>query len=97
MTGPVAPIHAPTKRPAPGHPAPRPWRTLLALGLALGVITLLTYSNSFTAGFTLDNQVIVAQDPRIRAWTCENLRLIFTQNYWWPYARRAISTGRSPR
>jgi tetratricopeptide (TPR) repeat protein len=54
--------------------------------MALGVVTLLAYSNSFTAGFTLDNRVVLTQDPRIRAWTAQNLRLIFTQNYWWPYA-----------
>jgi tetratricopeptide (TPR) repeat protein len=56
------------------------------LGLALGLITLLTYSNSFEAGLTLDNKVVLAQDPRIREWNGQNLRLIFQENYWWPYA-----------
>ena len=56
------------------------------LGLALGLATLLAYSNSFTAGLTLDNKVVLTQDPRIQAWNAQNLRLIFTQNYWWPYA-----------
>ncbi len=58
----------------------------MLLGLALGLATLLAYSNSFTAGLTLDNKVVLTQDPRIQAWSVQNLRLIFTQNYWWPYA-----------
>jgi tetratricopeptide (TPR) repeat protein len=70
--------------PAPAAARPVRWRTLLLFGLVLGLITLLTYSNSFQAGLTLDNKVIVGEDPRIRAWTWENLRLIFTENYWWP-------------
>ena len=71
--------------PAAGPP-PASWRTLVWLGLALGLVTLLAYSNSFSAGLTLDNRVVITQDPRLRAWTEQNLRLIFTQNYWWPYA-----------
>ncbi|HTX64600.1 MAG TPA: hypothetical protein VMD31_02435 [Opitutaceae bacterium] len=71
--------------PAAGSP-PTPWRTLVWLGLALGLVTLLAYSNSFNAGLVLDNKVVITQDPRLRAWTDQNLRLIFSQNYWWPYA-----------
>jgi tetratricopeptide (TPR) repeat protein len=83
---------APSAAPLPGAaPASRPcpavaWRTLVLLGLALGLVTLLTYSNSFEAGLTLDNKVVLAQDPRIREWNGQNLRLIFQENYWWPYA-----------
>ena len=73
--------------PAPfAAPTAAAWRTLLLLGLALGLITLLTYSNSFEAGLTLDNKVVLTQDPRIREWNGQNLRLIFQENYWWPYA-----------
>jgi len=61
------------------------WRTLALFGLALGLVTLLTYSNSFEAGLTLDNTVVLTQDPRIREWNGQNLRLIFQENYWWPY------------
>jgi tetratricopeptide (TPR) repeat protein len=70
----------------PAAPTAAAWRTLLLLGLALGLITLLTYSNSFEAGLTLDNKVVLTQDPRIREWNGQNLRLIFQENYWWPYA-----------
>ena len=82
---------APFAAPLPGAaPASTPcpavaWRTLVLLGLALGLVTLLTYSNSFEAGLTLDNKVVLAQDPRIREWNGQNLRLIFQENYWWPY------------
>ncbi len=63
--------------PAVSHP-------LVWLGLALGAVTLIAYGNSFSAGLTLDNRFVIGQDPRIRAWTGENLRLIFSENYWWP-------------
>ena len=73
--------------PAPlAAPPAAAWRTLVLLGLALGLVTLLTYSNSFEAGLTLDNTVVITQDPRIREWNGQNLRLIFQENYWWPYA-----------
>lgn len=53
--------------------------------LALGVVGLAAYANSFQAGLTLDSKFIIGLDPRIRALTTENLRLIFTENYWWPF------------
>lgn len=52
--------------------------------LLLGVVLLLTYANSFHAGFTLDNKVKILQDPRIRGLNERNLRLIFSREYWWP-------------
>jgi tetratricopeptide (TPR) repeat protein len=80
VNGPAVPLLAPP------DPKSVSWRLLALLGLTLGLLTLLTYSNSFRAGLTLDNQVVLTQDPRIRAWNAQNLRLIFTENYWWPYA-----------
>ena len=35
--------------------------------LLLGVVLLLTYANSFHAGFTLDNKFKILEDPRIPA------------------------------
>jgi len=61
----------------------RGWQ-LWAAVLALGLLTLLAYSNSFSAGLTLDNGVVIGDDPRIRAWNADNLHLILTHNYWWP-------------
>jgi protein O-mannosyl-transferase len=51
--------------------------------LALGVLTLLAFSNSFQAGFVLDNKGLLL-DPRIREVTPENIALIFGHTYWWP-------------
>ncbi len=52
-------------------------------GLALCVVTLLAYSNSFSSGFVLDNRGLLL-DPRIREATPENFALIFRHTYWWP-------------
>lgn len=60
--------------PLGGHRVP------LALLCAL---ILLTFSNTLRdTGFPLDNGVILV-DSRLHAFTFENLRLIFTQDYWW--------------
>jgi tetratricopeptide (TPR) repeat protein len=49
---------------------------------ALWVLALAAYSNSFAGGFVFDNVPIVQNDPRIRVATAENIRLIFTGEYW---------------
>lgn len=77
---------APAPSPPGSSAATVSWRTLLLAGLGLGLVVLLAYGNSFSAGLTLDNTVIIGRDPRIRAWTLHNLGLILTENYWWPYA-----------
>ncbi len=46
----------------------------------------MAYADSFGLGLAQDSKVIVAQDPRVRAATAENLGLILTKNYWWPKA-----------
>jgi hypothetical protein len=51
--------------------------------LALCVLTLLAYSNSFEGGLVLDNKVLLL-DPRIREGTPQNIALIFQHTYWWP-------------
>lgn len=51
--------------------------------LALCVLTLLAYSNSFGGGLVLDNKVLLL-DLRIRDATPENIDLIFQHTYWWP-------------
>jgi len=51
--------------------------------LALCVLTLLAYSNSFDGGLVLDNKVLLL-DPRIREATPQNVALIFQHTYWWP-------------
>jgi tetratricopeptide (TPR) repeat protein len=58
------------------------WRPHLARLAAIWLLTLAAYSNSFRAGLVFDNGVIIARDTRIRAATAENLRLIFSTEYW---------------
>src|SRR5215471_9094715 len=55
-----------------------------AAAAGLSLLILVTYSNSFHAGFAWDNQYLILQDPRIRAATPENIGQIFEHTYWWP-------------
>ena len=66
---------------------PRLRRALVMTGLCAA--TLLAYSNSFQAGFSLDSRGILLED-RIRAATAENLRLILEHTYWWPYGESGL-------
>jgi len=50
----------------------------------LALLTLLAFSNSFSAGFVLDNKGLLLQDPRLRELTGKNIRLILQHTYWWP-------------
>src|ERR1700674_1671430 len=61
----------------------RAWRREVWASLALCAIALLAYSNSFHAGFTLDNGVLL-QKKQIYEATPQNIRLIFGHTYWWP-------------
>lgn len=63
-------------------PDPRP--RYLAASLALGLLTLIAFSNSFATGFALDNQMLLLGDPRIRQVSGANLSLILRHTYWWP-------------
>jgi tetratricopeptide (TPR) repeat protein len=73
------------KEPAPPATAPQarlPWRPHLARLAAIWLLALAACSNSFRAGLVFDNGVIILRDTRIRALTAENLRLIFSSEYW---------------
>jgi tetratricopeptide (TPR) repeat protein len=50
--------------------------------LALWVLVLAAYSNSFQSGLVFDNATAILGDTRIREVTPENLRLILTEPYW---------------
>src|ERR1019366_7509963 len=68
---------------APRSPqAPDGWREPVICG-ALVILTLLAFSNSFNAGFTLDNKGLL-HDPRIAAALPPNVGLILHHTYWWP-------------
>jgi hypothetical protein len=58
----------------------------LAAAFGLTLVVLAAYGNSFDCGLTLDNKFIIAEDPRLRQATGENLRRIVTEDYWWPKA-----------
>jgi tetratricopeptide (TPR) repeat protein len=61
-------------------------RQHLAVAAGLGALVGLAYANSLHAGFTLDNRLLLLEDPRLRATTSQNLGLILTQDYWFPTA-----------
>ena len=65
-------------------------RRQLLVGLGLCLLTLAVYSNSFGAGFAMDNRGLILQDARVRAATAENLDLIFGHTYWWPYGESGL-------
>jgi len=71
------------KREAPPRRAPQWWRHAAIL-VGLGIAALAAYSNSFQASLTFDNHIAIQQDARLRAATPENLRRIFTEEYWYP-------------
>jgi hypothetical protein len=52
--------------------------------LALVLLTLLVYSNSFHGGFVLDNRGLLLNDPRLRDASSANVQLILDHTYWWP-------------
>ena len=52
--------------------------------LALVLLTLLVYSNSFQGGFVLDNRGLLLNDPRLRDTSSANVQLILDHTYWWP-------------
>ncbi len=83
VTAPASPSPKLSSGPA-GSPLPG-WVASLFTALGLGWLTWLAYSNSFTAGLVLDNRVMITVDPRVREWSRENLQLVFTKDYWWPF------------
>jgi protein O-mannosyl-transferase len=54
--------------------------SVIAAGLA--ALVLVVYSSSFASGFVLDNDYVILKDARLRAFTLENLKAIFTTEYW---------------
>jgi hypothetical protein len=82
----VAEVRRP-EEPAALRLAGRP-HLLAAAGLIL--VTLLAYSNSFRAGFAMDNRGLLLEDPRIRLSTRANVSDILQHTYWWPYGESGL-------
>src|SRR5262245_19608046 len=59
-------------------------RRELWLCLALGLVILIFYANSFNAGLLFDSDTLIRQDPRVRALSWTNIKQILTHDYWWP-------------
>ena len=57
--------------------------------LALCAVALLAYSNSFGAGFTLDNGVLL-KEGQIHEATRQNIGLILQHSYWWPIVESSV-------
>ena len=70
------------------------WAPHLVVIATLGAVVLFTFCNTLQptpntsppTGFALDNKFIILEDPRLHEATRDNVRLIFTQDYWWPKA-----------
>jgi protein O-mannosyl-transferase len=83
-------LKSPARRPAgsgaPADTRPTPWWP----AIVLAGLCLLAYSNSFTAGFPLDNKALVLLDTRVHAATAENVDLILHRTYWWPIGESGL-------
>lgn len=73
---------APVARPPASSAALARRRRYLAAAAVLSALTLAAFSNSFGAGFALDNHMLV-EDTRLQAATMENISLIFRHTYLW--------------
>ena len=73
-----------------GAPASDAHKTQRYMVAALAAIAFVVYFNSLTAGFPLDSLFAAQQDARIQSATAENLKAIFTQDYWYPLFRSGL-------
>ena len=66
----------------PRIPRSAPWRKHAFFIAALWIAALVAYSNSFRAGLAFDSQRVILTDSRIQADTPENVRQIWTGDYY---------------
>ncbi|MGD1019669.1 MAG: DUF1736 domain-containing protein [Verrucomicrobiia bacterium] len=91
-TSSVSAARKPQQPDAEAAPKTRLWPSVgvlphVVVAFVLGATVLFTYCNTLhNTGFALDNKFIILEDPRLREVNHNNLRLIFTQDYWWPKA-----------
>ena len=67
-----------------------PFPRLLLPTLALCLLTLAGYSNSFHGDFTLDSTRLLRLDNRIHQVTAQNVDQILHHTYWWPYGETGL-------
>jgi tetratricopeptide (TPR) repeat protein len=71
--------------PAPkSEPAQRLWLGHFAACVVLLLLVCVVYSNSFQSGWVLDNKIVIQANPANKQATWENLKLLWTKDYWWP-------------
>ena len=75
---------------APTQLARSPLLPHLLAALALCLLALLAYSNSFHDGYTLDSNQLLRADTRIQQATSQNIDQILQHTYWWPYGESGI-------
>jgi len=75
---------------APPRPARSPLLPHLPAALALCLLALLAYSNSFHDGYTLDSNQLLRADTRIQQATSQNVDQILQHTYWWPYGESGL-------
>lgn len=73
-------------RPVPAAAVRQRWLVPAVLMLLCAGV----YANSFTTGFALDSRQLILNDPRVHAFTNENLSLILRHSYWWPYGESGL-------
>ena len=64
-------------------PAPIAWRPHAWRVLALWIVALATYSNSFSGGLAFDNEIAIGRDTRVHAFNSKNLHLILNEELWY--------------
>ena len=70
-----------SKPPATGPLAAR-WPAHAWRVAAFWLLCVLAYSDSFSAGFVLDNRPIILEDARVHSVTAQNVSRIFSGDYW---------------
>jgi tetratricopeptide (TPR) repeat protein len=58
--------------------------------VAVCLLVLVVYANSFDAGFTLDNAQLILKDARVHAVSVANVARIWQHSYYWPSGEAGI-------
>ncbi len=69
------------------------WQPHLWRLLAIWALVFAAYSNSFQAGLTFDNALVLGADTRIQAATPQNIQAILQGGYWYGNSPRAATSG----